>query len=102
MDDTIRKTQIKGTAYSFRPFTVDELTLVAELRYLNTSNDRYMRVIMKMLADAGGEEQWETLTDRLVAREIGLDDLSNAFLKLFERQLKKMDQESPDPAGDEQ
>jgi hypothetical protein len=85
MDDTQKKIQIKGTAYSFRPFTDDELTLVVELRYLNPSNDRYMRTVMKMLADAGGEEQWDAITDRLVARELRLDDLTAAFLKLFER-----------------
>lgn len=90
-DDTTQdtyKTQIKGQAYAFRPFTDDELSLIVELKYMHASGDRYLDVVMKQLEEAAGKEQWEELTDRLVARDLGLNDLAGAFKKLFERQLK--------------
>lgn len=85
------KTQIKGTAYSFRPFTADEISLIAELTYINASGGRYIKASMKLMEDASVEGQWEALSDRLVAREVKLEDLANAFKKLFERQVKTLE-----------
>lgn len=97
MDDEITqyKTQIKGQAYSFRPFTDDEMALVVELRYMHASGDRYAMVIMGQLKDASEPDQWDSLTDRLVAREISLEDVLAAFKKLFERQLKAKENSAP-------
>lgn len=91
MDDDARvyKTMIKGTAYSFAPFADDDIAMMAELTYMGASGRAYVRGAMKALQDASDPEQWGLLSDRLVAREVRLDDLANAFSKLFERQLKE-------------
>lgn len=93
MDDEteprIYKTQIKGVTYSFTPFSEDDLSLVAELSLIGASGVTHIRQAMKLMEAASEPEQWQALTDRLVNREVRLDDLANAFKKLFERQLNE-------------
>lgn len=98
MDDETRtyKTQIKGLAYSFAPFAKDDITMIVELSYMGASGSAYTRAAMQVLKGVSEPEQWAALTDRLVSREIGLEDLATAFTKLFERQVKELEKRSDD------
>jgi hypothetical protein len=90
MDDTYSiKMQVRGAAYRFAPFTEDQ---IFALQLLDGSNARDVASMLKLLRKNTEPEDWDALWDRLTDRDdaLGLEDLSKAFVKLFDKTTAAM------------
>lgn len=95
-DDKYYTIQVKGTAYRFQPIPDDDLERVGMIFNLSVSNQKVLKALTRTLAASAGEEQWDQITDRYVAKEITLQEMtSGIFSRLVERQKK-----DADPADD--
>lgn len=100
MDDIYTtKFQVKGTAYRFAPFTQDQ---VFALTLLDSSSAADVSSMLKLLRKNTYPEDWSALWDRLTDRDdsLGLDDLSKAFVKLFEKTTAAMKDAAPSDDDD--
>lgn len=91
MDDETKqyKIQIKGTAYTFRPLSDDDLANLQLIFHMNASTTRQLRAITAALKTSLGVDQWDELTDRLIAKEVTILDIAgDPVKKLIERQVK--------------
>lgn len=90
MDDDKQYTiQIKGTAYKFRPIPDEDLARIQLVFNMNASLPKTLKAITRLLKESVGGEQWDALTDRLIDKEITLDEMVSLPIKrLVERQVK--------------
>jgi len=89
MDDTKTfKIQLKGRAYDWAPITPAQLERMQLVLAMDASSERILRVITRIVAASAGPEQWETLSDRIVDGEIGMDDLVEHLHKVAQRMAK--------------
>lgn len=104
MDDEKYYTiQIKGIAYRFRPLPPEDLERVMMINSLNVGHTKVVTVLTRVLKTAAGDEQWDALTDRYVAKEISLSDLTvDVFRKLVKRQGKDAPAVDADDDADEE
>lgn len=80
--------QIKGTAYRFDPVTSEDATMLATVINMNADPTKTIKAMTRVMGRAAGAEQWDAVTDRLIAGEITLKDLMDAFKKLSNRTAK--------------
>lgn len=89
MDDTKTfKIQLKGKAYDWAPITSEQLERMQLVLAMGASPERILRVITRILESSAGEQQWETLSDRIVDGEIGMEDLVDHLQKIAQKQAK--------------
>lgn len=90
MDDDKHYTiQIKGTAYKFRPIPDDELGRLQLIFNMNASVGKTLKAITAVLKQSVGADAWDDLTDKLITKELTIDDIVGAPVKkLIERQIK--------------
>lgn len=90
------KIQIKGTAYTFKPIPPDDATRVIVVINMGASMTKPIKAIMAVLKASAGPEQWDAITDRLIAGELSLEDISSKLFKeIIDRQ--KAGDEKPAP-----
>ena len=88
-DDKRYTIQIKGTAYRFKPLPEEDITRIVLVSNMNASSTKTIKIVFKVLSEAAGPEQWDALTDRLIAKEISVNDIAtDLFAKLVKRQSK--------------
>lgn len=89
-DDTKRYTiQIKGKAYQFKPIPSEDLSMVIMVLNMGASQTKTLKALSKVVANAAGPEQWDALTDRLIASEVNIEEITVGVMKrLVERQSK--------------
>lgn len=93
MDDTKHYTmQIKGTAYRFKPLPAAEIERVVVIMNMNANQTKTLRVLSRVLSESAGPEQWDALTDRLIAGEVELTEIT---VDVFKRLLKKFRENVP-------
>lgn len=81
--------QIKGTAYRFKPLPPEDLTMVMAVLNLGASQLKTLKALSTILARAAGPEQWDAITDRLIAGEVDVSDVTvTVFEKLIRRAAK--------------
>jgi hypothetical protein len=90
MDDTKQyKIQIKGVAYTFSAMPDDDLANLQLIFNMNASVTKVLKAVTRVLRDSAGAEAWDELTDRLINKEITLDEMvTGPVKKLIERQVK--------------
>jgi hypothetical protein len=83
-NDYTMKFQVKGTAYRFAPLTGDQIFAV---QLLDTKTPQDVADMLKLLKGNTEPGDWRALWLRLTSRtdSLSLEDLSKAFVKLFER-----------------
>lgn len=74
--------QIKGTAYRFEPVSSEDATMLTAVINMNASPVKTIKAMTRVMKRCVGDEQWDTITDRLISNEIDLNDLMEAFKKL--------------------
>lgn len=97
--------QIKGTAYKFRPITKEGFTLLMLVMNMGASQTKILKALTKVLGESAGPDQWDAITDRLIAGEVDIEDVSTSLLKtIIKRQSKAGAQTEADsaPADDAQ
>lgn len=88
-DDTKRyKIQIKGTAYTFAPISDDDIGMIHLVFNMNASTAKTLKALTKIMKESTGSQQWDELTDRLIEKEITLEDLVKPLKELLKRQTK--------------
>lgn len=81
--------QIKGTAYRFRPIPQDDLVMVTLVSNMGAHQTKTLKALSKVVASSAGPEQWDALTDRLIAGEVTIEEITVGVLKrVVERQTK--------------
>lgn len=100
MDDDLKqyKLQFKGTSYTFREIPQDDLATVSLLNDLNVGQRKIIKGLTSVLCRSAGEEQWDAITDRLIAKEISLEEMTVGLFKLV---MKKQAKDQPAPAADD-
>jgi hypothetical protein len=90
MDDSKQYTvQIKGTAYRFTPIPSDDFERVVMVMNMNASAPKVLKGLTSILKRSAGDDQWDAITDRLIAQELDIEDVTvKLFRKLIERQSK--------------
>lgn len=73
--------QLGGEAYRFKPIPEDDLERVVVVGNMGAGNIKVLKVMMHVLGNSAGEEQWGEITDRLIAGELTTAQVS---YKLFE------------------
>lgn len=93
--------QVKGTAYRFKPLPPDDIERVMMINNLNLSTFKVVKAVTRVLANSAGEEQWDQITDRYMAKEITLHEMTiDVFKKLLKRQGKDIQDAEAAPADD--
>jgi hypothetical protein len=85
-DETYFTIQVKGTAYRFRPIPPEDLAMVMTVVNMGASQAKSLKALGRVLGDAAGAEQWDAISDRLIAREIMPAELSEIFREVVKRQ----------------
>lgn len=81
--------QVKGTAYKFKPIPPEDLAMVIVVMNMNASQTKTVKAIAKAVSASAGAEQWDEITDRLIAGEVTLEEVTVGVVKrLIERQAK--------------
>jgi sulfite reductase beta subunit-like hemoprotein len=88
-DDTYYTIQIKGTAYRFKPIPENDLAMVLTVANMGASQVKILKALNKVIGDSAGVEQWDTITDRLIAGEIKPAELYDVFKAIMARQNDK-------------
>lgn len=90
MDDDKRYTiQIKGTAYRFKPISSEDLSMVVMVLNMGASQTKALKALSKVVSNSAGPEQWDALTDRLIASEVNIEEITVGVVKrLIERQKR--------------
>lgn len=73
--------QLGGKAYRFKPIPEDDLERVVVVGNMGAGNIKVLKVMMHVLGNSAGEEQWDEITDKLIAGELTTAQVS---YKLFE------------------
>lgn len=82
--------QVKGEAMRFAPIPTDAAVMVQTLVSMGAGQNKILKGLMSVLEESSGEEQWDRLTDRVVSREVSLEDIMNVFKRLTERTAKNV------------
>jgi hypothetical protein len=85
-DETYYTIQIKGTAYKFKPVPEDDLAMVLTVANMGANQTKILKALNRVLGDSAGEEQWDTITDRLIAKEIKPTELYDVLRDIMKRQ----------------
>jgi hypothetical protein len=86
-DRDVHIIQIKGTAYKFKPIPANDAARVILVINMGASMMKPIKAIMSVLSESAGEEQWDAITDRLIAKELTIEDVSSKlFKKLIDKQ----------------
>ena len=88
-DDTYYTVQVKGTAYRFKPIPQDDLAMVLTVANMGASQVKILKALNKVIGDSAGAEQWDQITDRLIAGEIKPAELYDLFRNIMKRQNEK-------------
>lgn len=80
--------QVKGTAYKFAPISSEDATMITAVINMNASPVKVIKAMTRVMGNSTGAEQWDVITDRLIAGEITLSDLMEAFKKLSTKTSK--------------
>lgn len=87
-DDKTFTVQIKGTAYVFKAIPPEDMELIGVMSSLSVSNAKYVKLLTRVLADSAGSEQWDAITDRLISKEISIQEMTvQPFKALTEQQV---------------
>lgn len=98
-DDKQYTIQLKGTAYRFRPVPQDDLTMVVFVMNMGASGTKTLKALTQVLATSAGAEQWDKITDRLIAGEVTIQEVTVGLLeKIVKRQTKNGDAPTADDA----
>lgn len=79
--------QLGGKAYRFKPMSNDDLERVVVVGNMGKNRIKVLKVMMHVLESSAGEEQWDEITDRLIAGELTTAQVS---YKLFETLQDRM------------
>jgi hypothetical protein len=92
--------QIKGTAYKFKPIPTDDLSMIAFVINMNATGGKTLQALTRVLATSAGEEQWDAITDLLIAKKVTMEEVT---VKLLEKIVGKQRKEkTPDAPADAQ
>lgn len=81
--------QLRGKAYRFKPIPTDDLERVVVVGNMGQNKIKVLKVMMHVLERSAGEEQWDEITDRLIAEELTTAEVSyKLFETIQERMLK--------------
>lgn len=103
MDDDKQYTiQIKGTAYRFRPVPTEDLSMMIMVLNMGASQTKTLKALSRVVSNSAGAEQWDALTDRLIAGEVAIEEITVDVVKrLVARQNKDAARKTaPAPATD--
>lgn len=95
-DEKYFTVQIKGTAYRFRPIPTAGLTLLGLVVNMSASQEKILKALTKVLSESAGKEQWDAITDRLIAGELGIEDITGNLLKTI---IKRQGKDKAEPAA---
>ena len=92
MDDDTKqyKIQFKGTAYTFMAIPEDDIVMITTVANMGASPLKAYKALLRVLGASAGKEQWDAITDRLIAKEVGINDFSDLFTRLMNKQRKDM------------
>ena len=79
--------QLGGKAYRFKPLPDDDFERTVAVSNMGASPVKVLKVMMHVLGRSAGEEQWDEITDRLIAGELTTAQVS---YKLFETITQRM------------
>lgn len=88
-DEKYFTVQVKGTAYRFRPIPSDDLAMVLFVTSMGATETKAIKAVTKVLATSAGAEQWDALTDRLIAGEVTIKEVSVSLLEKIVKRQKK-------------
>lgn len=81
--------QVKGTAYKFQPIPPDELTMIMFVMNMGATGTKTIKAVTKVLSASAGTEQWDAITDRLIAGEVTIQEVTVSLLeKIIKRQKR--------------
>ncbi len=88
-DEKYFTVQVKGTAYRFQPIPSDDLAMIMFVMNMGATGTKTIKAVAKVLSESAGAEQWDAITDRLIAGEVTIKEVSVSLLdKIVKRQKK--------------
>lgn len=89
--------QIKGTAYRFRPIPTDDISMIMFVMNMNASGTKTIQALTRVLATSAGEQQWDAITDLLIAKRVTMEEVTVKLLeKIIAKQAKEKTPAAPD------
>lgn len=86
-DDKYYTIQVKGEAYRFRAIDPEDFERIALVQSLSVNSGKTIKAVTNALSGCALDDAWGLLTDRYLAKEITLQELTTDILsKLIERQ----------------
>lgn len=81
--------QVKGTAYRFAPIDAKAFETLVMVNNMSASPMKAVKALTQALAKSAGPDQWDEITDRLLAGELEARDVTVTLLeKILKRQAK--------------
>jgi len=84
----IYKIPVKGTTYDFHELPTEETSRLVLVLDMAPSPHTIAKALFTTLAKAAGDGVWDQITERFVAQDIDLDDVTDIFRRLTQRMAK--------------
>lgn len=101
-DEKYFTVQVKGTAYRFQPVPQDDLAMIMFVMNMGATGTKTIKAVTKVLSASAGTEQWDAITDRLIAGEVTIKEVTVSLLEKIVKRQKKDEPAAADDADDAQ
>ena len=98
-DEKYFTVQVKGTAYRFQPIPPDDLAMIMFVMNMGATGTKTIKAVAKVMSVSAGAEQWDAITDRLIAGEVTIKEVT---VSLLEKIVKRQKKDEPATADDAQ
>lgn len=97
-DEKYFTVQVKGTAYKFQPISEDDLAMIMFVMNMGATGTKTIKAVTKVLSASAGAEQWDAITDRLIAGEVTIKEVTVSLLEKIVKRQQKDDSAAADDA----